>query len=56
MLSALYDDLRVINDTDLKPYYIIFDGDLVQDPDEPDAYMLFLEQFFLPLMENPFGS
>jgi 3',5'-cyclic AMP phosphodiesterase CpdA len=52
VLSALYDDLRVINETELKPNYIIFNGDLVQNPDEQDSYMLFLEQFFLPLMET----
>ena len=45
VLSALYDDLRAVNESELKPHYIIFNGDLVQDPDEANAYLLFLENF-----------
>jgi len=52
VLGALYDDLRVISDSDLKPDYVIFAGDLVNNPDDPDAYLIFLEAFFLPVMQT----
>jgi DNA repair exonuclease SbcCD nuclease subunit len=50
VLEALYNDLAVIKDSDIKPDYLIFAGDLVDDPDDPDNYIIFLDEFYLRLL------
>jgi predicted MPP superfamily phosphohydrolase len=52
VLDALVKDLKQICDSDLAPQYVVFSGDLVNDPDEPDAYDHFIEELLFPLSET----
>jgi Calcineurin-like phosphoesterase len=50
VIEKLCDDLRVLGDSDIKPDFVLFAGDLVNDPDESDVYITFLDKFLLPIL------
>ena len=52
VIDALVDDLKQICDSDLAPQFVVFSGDLVNDPDEGEAYDYFTEALLLPLSET----
>ena len=52
VLSAFFSDLEKICDSDLAPHYVVFSGDLVNDPDESDAYNLFTEELLIPILDT----
>jgi predicted MPP superfamily phosphohydrolase len=51
VLTALFDDLARLCDSDLAPHYVVISGDLVDDPDEPDSYNRFVEELLFPLLD-----
>ncbi len=52
VLDAFIKDLAQICDTDLAPHYVVFSGDLVNDPDEDQAYDYFMEMLLIPILET----
>jgi predicted MPP superfamily phosphohydrolase len=51
VLTALFKDLEQIRDSDLAPDYVVFSGDLVNNPDEPDAYNHLIGELLFPLLD-----
>ncbi len=51
VLDALTEDLKRVCDSDLAPHYVVFSGDLVDDPDEDNAYDYFMEAFLVPVFD-----
>jgi hypothetical protein len=50
LIKALLDDLAQKVAAGLSPDAIVFSGDLVQNPDEPDVFKRFADLFFHPLL------
>src|SRR5882724_5168949 len=50
LIKALLDDVAQKIAAGLSPDAIIFSGDLVQNPDEPDVFKRFADLFFHPLL------
>jgi hypothetical protein len=52
VLDAFIDSLKRACDLDLAPHYVVFSGDLVNNPDEDDAYDSFMEALLIPVLET----
>jgi Calcineurin-like phosphoesterase len=51
LISSLLDDFRKLHDSGYIPDFLIFSGDLVNNPDEPGIYERFETQFLQPAIE-----
>lgn len=52
LIEALLIDLKKLMDGGASPDFLVFSGDLVNDPDESDIYAEFDEKFLKPLLDT----